>query len=150
MVTLSLPVAVTLLVGCSEDDTPTQTNTVPSAAGQWRGSCVTDFGQAMPIRRATVTATITQNGYDLGGNWRWLNQDDEQTLYYFRGRLSASRVISIEETSFVAENWNPGGALDLLITWSGTLSASGDSIDCHNVLPPNESYPIRTVSLVKQ
>lgn len=149
---LGWPVAIFLLIGCSEEGTPTDPNpapSTPSAAGTWKGICVTDYGPTGLSRQATLTANISQIGPDLGGVCRWINYREERTLYYFKGRLTVSREISVEETSFVPENWSAGEARDELLQWTGTLSTGEDSIQLTNVLPPNESYPRRTLTMVR-
>jgi len=102
-------------------------------------------------REHFVDAEIVQMGYDLGGTWRVTDLQGNKALYYFKGHISTLNVISIEETSFVREVWEPSSTLvNGLASWSGTLSARGDSISCCNVLPANESIPVRTRSLAKQ
>ena len=150
VVTLSSAAAVILFAGCSKDDTPTGPSPIPSAAGLWKGNLVSDYGPTMPTRVGTTTVEITQMGYELGGVARSINWEQEETLVYFKGRITTSCVLSVEETSWVPLNWSTGSAGAELQTWEGRLCADGDSIYLNNILGPHELYPIRTLSLAKQ
>jgi len=149
MLTLSWSVAVILLAGCTKDDTATGPSPIPSVAGLWRGNLVSDYGPTRPQRLSTATVEVTQIGYELGGVSRHINWDQDETLYYFKGRITTSCVLSVEETSFVPVNWSAGGARTELLTWEGRLCADGDSIYLTSVLGPHELYPIRLLSLAK-
>jgi len=151
IVPLGFLVAVSLLNGCSKDDTPTEISPIPSVAGKWFGKTVDDWGPQVGFREDFVDAEIIQIGYDVGGTWRLTDLQGNKALFYFKGHISALNVISIEETSSVKEVWTPTSTLvDGLATWTCTLSAGGDSMSCLNILPANERYPIRTRSLAKQ
>lgn len=143
---------------CKKDSSsPTSPSTSSSSlTGHWVGTGHVDYGPTVYAHDCSVVGDIAQTAGSLGGNWLWTITAStagsqvvgHRTRMWFEGQVISSNVISLEETSFVAENWNGNGFETA--NYSATLSATKDTIHVSNVLPPTQVYPIMTAVIVKQ
>jgi hypothetical protein len=133
--------------GCkSTNDWPTSVPVEPntSAAGSWTGKAIRDLG-VEGKDTSNIVASFTQKVDTLSGNWTWTNFCH---IYksYFKGTISKSGEIAMQETSGDVVQSCAGQITYDLGSYAATVSSKGDTISGHLVT----TQPIITFVLVKQ